>query len=269
MPRIPISVAFPGSWESGLLGSSRDVDAKLDPKLESLMINERTMKCSMKTTAQEEVPLFPPPADLDALRKRLPVFKPHNLGELIEEARGDTTETDLDMAVLQAMRRRNAAQVEELARSLGIDPTSPDGRRAVYLLGVRYFGVGQISVRPRRRNRNPATWTVEQDASLVREVVSLTSKGSSERKAVRSLAGDRAKRALFPYREKRSVSKANELDRRANALRRRLHTLKSRPNGLAEALGANLAGLSELEWILRASELRKLPVPPLVKNQGG
>ena len=159
-------------------------------------------------------------------RKKLPVFEPHDLRSLISEAK---VKSD-DLAVLRALRRRNELQMKVLLKRLGLDPTLPDAwQRGFFFLSHYHHGVGFIAWYPRRTNRNAATWQLDHDIALLREVAILRSEGLSERHAIKRIAVDRKKRHLFPYREQkyRPSAKGTEQRRREDALRARLHKLKS------------------------------------------
>jgi hypothetical protein len=191
--------------------------------------------------------LFPKNGKVRSARRKLPIFDPHDLRSLISEAKKNN-EADVDTAVLLAFRRRNDAQMKDLLRRLGVDPSSPDAwERGFFHLAVLHHGVGHLAWYPRRTNRNSATWTPSHDLSLLREVFVLRRQGLGERAAVRKLASDSKKRRQFPYRRKGYFSTADETKNREAALWVRLQKLKAsarRTSILELALGASQEGLS-------------------------
>jgi hypothetical protein len=185
-----------------------------------------------KRKSQSKI-LFPPDdQQRKAKRRRLPVFEAHDLRTLIKEA--EASPNDGANAFLFAFRRRNEAQMNELLRRLGVDPLQPDaGMKGFLLLAHYHHGVGRLAWNPRRTNRNAATWAVEHDFILIREVAILNARGLSDRAAIAELAADRKKRQLFPYREqaRRHFPKGNELKRRQDALWSRLQKLRKSARG--------------------------------------
>ena len=125
--------------------------------------------------------------------------------------------------------------------------------REAFFLAHYHHGVGFIAWHPRRTNRNAATWEVDHDVALLHEVVVLRSKGLSERLAIKRIAADRKKRHLFPYREQkyRPSAKGTEQRRREDALRARLHKLKSSKSVLDLISGDPREALSVYEQALR------------------
>jgi hypothetical protein len=192
------------------------------------------------------VVLFPPEKDLRASRKRLPIYKPHNLRAILKEAK--KAGGDEDRAFVEVFRKRNREQAEGLLRMLGIDPSTPGAwERGFFKIAFLHHGVGHLAYVQPRTNANSATWTLAADFRLLGEVSTLCAKGLSERAAVRKLAADPKKRTLFPYRPQlnRHYSDRKELAKREDALWARLQSLKARcsldralpspePNGVFE-----------------------------------
>ena len=151
---------------------------------------------------RSKISLFPKDHEVKSARRKLPIFDPHDLRSLITEAK-TSDETDFDSAFLLAFRRRNSAQMKDLLRRLGVDPSRADAwERGFFHLAFLHHGVGHLAWYPRRTNRNSASWTPTHDLALLREVTLLRQKGLSERAAVKKLASDRKKSQQFPHRKK-------------------------------------------------------------------
>jgi hypothetical protein len=136
------------------------------------------------------IPLLPKDQEVTNARRKLPVFDPHDLRSLISEAKKND-EADVDAAFLFAFRRRNDAQMKDLLRRLGVDPSKPDAwERGFFHLAVLHHGVGHLAWYPHRTNRNAARWAPTHDLALLREVIVLRQKGLSEHRAVKKLAAD-------------------------------------------------------------------------------
>ncbi len=146
---------------------------------------------------------------------------------------------------------------------LGIDPSRPDAWKVGFLLLAFYHhGAGQLAWFRRRTNANSATWKPEHDLT---EVIALKSRGFSESGAVRELAKNPGKRALFPYRPRGYSSKGGVKQREA-ALWKRWQKLKAQSRDgtrLAEILGARTQALSPVEQLLYALDTPQLVLPKL------
>jgi hypothetical protein len=206
--------------------------------------------------------------EIKARRKKLPVFAAHDLRSLIGEAKA-SQRAGGDLTLLTVFRRHNEAQLNELLRHLGIDPSQPDAwLRGFFFLAHYYQGVGRMAWYPRRANRNAATWTLTADLALLAEVTMLTNQGLSERGAIKKLAADRGKRQLFPYRRQtlRHSAKGTEQQQREANLRSRLQKLKTgaRERGL---FGLNIEGQSE-EPDFYERVLQHLDLAPLTTRAG-
>jgi hypothetical protein len=188
---------------------------------------------------------------------------------LISEAKGND-KTDVDTAFFFAFRRRNDAQMNELLRRLGVDPSRPDAwERGFFHLAFLHHGVGHLTWNPRRTNRNSATWTPTHDLALLREVFVLRQKGLSERAAVGKLASDRKNRQQFPYRRKGYFSTADEPQKREAALWARLQKIKASTRGtsiLDLLVGVSQDGLSSIERRLYELDMASL-LPKNGENQ--
>ena len=133
---------------------------------------------------RSKISLFPKDHEVKSARRKLPVFDPHDLRSLISEAKKND-KADVDSAVLFAFRHRNDAQMKELLKRLGVDPSRPDAwERGFFHLAFLHHGVGHLAWYPRRTNRRAATWTPTHDLALLREVFLLRQGGLSERAAV-------------------------------------------------------------------------------------
>jgi hypothetical protein len=199
---------------------------------------------------RSKISLFPKDHEVKSARRKLPVFDAHDLRLLISEAKTHD-KADLDTAFLLAFRRRNDAQLKDLLKRLGVDPSRSDAwERGFFHLALLHHGVGHLAWYPRRTNRNSATWTSTHDLALLREVTLLGQKGLSERAAVKKLASDRKNRQQFPYRKKGYFSTADELKKREAALWARLQKLKASARGTSIVdllVGVSQDDLSSIE----------------------
>jgi len=174
----------------------------------------------MARKRKKQILLLPPDREVEAGRKKLPVFETHDLRSVLAEAKASQHVDGDDVAFLSALRRRNEVQMQKLLRALGVDPSRPDAwARGFFLLAHYHHGLGQLAWYP-RRNRNAAKWTPAQDLELLREVIMLTRDGLSQRRAIAKIAADPKKMRLFPYREHKSrySPKGTERGRREAAL---------------------------------------------------
>ena len=200
---------------------------------------------------RSKILLFPKENEVRSARRKLPVFKPHDLRSLVSEAKTNGN-TDIDTAFLLTFRRRNDAQMQDLLRRLGVNPARSDAwQRGFFHLANLHHGVGHLAWYPHRTNRNSATWTSSHDLALLREVFLLRQQGLSERAAVKKLATDPKKRQLFPYRmHGHRYSTGEDPQKREAALWARLQKLKAQSRGtsiLDLLLGVSQDGLSSIE----------------------
>jgi hypothetical protein len=211
----------------------------------------------MSRKRKKQVLLLPPNREIEARRKKLPIFEAHDLRSLLAEAKARQLVDGDDAAVLAALRRRNEVQMQKLLRALGVDPSRPDAwARGFFLLAHYHHGVGHLAWYPRRTNRNAAKWTPAQDLELLREVIMLTRDGLSKRRAIAKIAADPKKMRLLPYREQKSryFPKGAERERREAALWARFQKLiaSTRGRSLFDLFGsAPRDGLSFWERMLR------------------
>ena len=211
----------------------------------------------MARKRKKQILLLPPDREVEARRKKLPIFEAHDLRSLLAEAKASQHVDGDDVAVLAALRRRNEVQMQKLLRALGVDPSRPDAwARGFFLLAHYHHGVGQLAWYPRRTNRNAAKWTRAQDLELLREVIMLTRDGLSQRRAIAKIAADPRKMRLFPYREQKSrySPKGTQRGRREAALWAHFQKLiaSTRGRSLFDLFGgAPRDGLSFWERTLR------------------
>jgi hypothetical protein len=159
----------------------------------------------MARKRKKQILLLPPDREIGGRRKKLPVFKPHDLRSLLAEAKASENVDGDDIAVVVAFRRQNAIQMQRLLLCLGVDPSQPNAwEKGFFLLAHYHHGVGQLAWYPRRTNKNAAKWAQAQDLELLREVITLTQDGLSQRRAIAKIAADPEKMRLFPYREQKS-----------------------------------------------------------------
>jgi len=225
-----------------------------------------------KRNKQSKILLVPTDEEIRAERKKLPIFKAHDLRLLLREARANKN-VGVDIGVLAAFRRHNEIQMKKLLGHLGIDPSQPDAAsRGFFLLAHYHHGLGCLAWYRRRTNRNAATWTSTNDFALLREVVMLTKEGLSERAAIKRPAADRKKRPLFPYRRQaqRHFPKQTEQQQREAALWARLRKLIASARGtslVSLIVGVRDDGLGFYERTLRDLDTSNSLPLELVKNQ--
>ena len=173
----------------------------------------------MARKRKKQILLLPPDREVEARRKKLPVFEAHDLRSLLAEAKASQHVDADDAAVLAALRRRHEVQMQKLLRALGVDPSRPDAwKRGFFLLAHCHHGVGHLAWYPRRTNRNATKWTRAQDLELLRQVIMLTRDGLSQRRAIVKIAADPKKMRLFPYHEKSRYFQGTQRGRREAAL---------------------------------------------------
>src|SRR5262245_41078455 len=113
----------------------------------------------MARKQKKQVLLLPPDREVEARRKKLPIFEPHDLRSLLAEAKASQHVDGDDAAVLAALRRRNEVQMQKLLRALGVDPSRSDAwARGFFLLAHFHHWVGHLAWYPQRINRNAAKW---------------------------------------------------------------------------------------------------------------
>jgi hypothetical protein len=210
----------------------------------------------MARKRKKQILLLPPDREVEARRKKLPIFEAHDLRSLLAEAKASQHVDGDDAAVLAALRRRNEMQMQKLLRALGVDPSRPDTwKRGFFLLAYYHHGVGHLAWYPQRTNKNAAKWTRAQDLELLRQVIMLTQAGLSQRRAIAKIAADPRKMRLFPYREKpRYFPKGTQRGRREAALWAHFQKLiaSTRGRSLFDLFGgAPRDGLSFWERTLR------------------
>lgn len=200
--------------------------------------------------------LIPDPEALEKWRRKLPHFRPHDLTVLLSETRSQgLSGKKLDEAVVLRMRQINDAQLKQLVSALGVESVHSDfWQRAFFLLAHLHHGVGHLSVRPKKTNRNAAVWTLDHDQLLIREMLILKSQGLSDRKAIEKLASDSRKGKLFPHRAQMDTKLLRDTKKQHKAaLRHRWQTIKAASS--IESLGRQLGyspGESDLERTLLA-----------------
>ena len=223
-----------------------------------------------KARKKRKILLSPKDHEVQKVRRKLPVFDPHDLRSLITEAKTNDN-ADIDTAFLLAFRRRNEIQMKALLRGLGVDPLRSDAwERGFFCLALLHHGVGHLAWYPRRTNRNSATWTPSHDYALLQEIFVLRQGGLSERAAVKKLAADPKKRELFPYRRQGSRFSIDEdPQKRGAALWARLQKLKASTRGksiLDLLLGVSQGDLSSIERRLYELDMSSL-LPKSGENQ--
>jgi hypothetical protein len=91
--------------------------------------------------------LHPDPRRFNAERKKLPIFKRHDLQSIFNVAQPDGGQLSPNEPVLE-LRRRNQKQMVDLLRWLGIDPSQPDAwEKGFFLLAHYHHGVGHLTWR--------------------------------------------------------------------------------------------------------------------------
>jgi hypothetical protein len=198
----------------------------------------------MPLTSRSRI-VFPDSEKLKARRKSLPKFKPLELDGLAKHPRADDDPEDDIARRARILRRETNHQMLELLRRLGIDATQPDAwRKGFFWLAWYHHGVGHFAYDRPKTRRNAAKWTVSDDLKLLSETMKLKAIGLSELAAMKKIASDPALKNSLPYRAQRNKavedSPKTERRKRAEALRRRLHELKSKAS--AESLLNQLLG---------------------------
>ena len=157
-------------------------------------------------------------------------------------------------------------QLEQLLRSMGIDPADPDAWRiGFFLLACLHYDVGK----PPRTNSNAEKWSRDHDLALLREMVQARSRqeqaGSrrfNREQAIKELVHDRSKHHLFPYK------KLSSNKQRQDALRARLNTIRKRTKVGDAAFTTVFGSLPQniIEEALRVFDLA-LVEASIVKNK--
>jgi hypothetical protein len=130
-------------------------------------------------------------------------------------------------------------EIEDMLRELGEDPAAPDWESAFIGLTHLYRRLSDKNEDLERaffelpHRYSPAVkgrgkWDEDSQFLLIREVALLRRRGLSEREALRKIAGDPRKMALFPYAEQRGRYDLKEKARAraAEALRQQLQHIK-------------------------------------------
>jgi len=114
-------------------------------------------------------------------------------------------------------------QLEQLLRSLGLDPASPVAwRDGFLLLACLHYDVGK----PRRTNKNAQKFSADDDFALPYEMSRLTKQGMSPEEAINALASDPSKADLLKLKSMSSQAQ------RVETLRKRLSAIKKKNVGL-------------------------------------
>jgi hypothetical protein len=142
-------------------------------------------------------------ASRKAQRYTLPWFEPYDLHEFRTEAGRIAEVASIDAlnahyVVLHALEK---AQVEQVLKSLGCDPSTPDWRSAFFKLARHFCNVGQVQ----RARRDTRKWTAEKENILLREVLRLKGKGLSERQAIKMIAENPLFDDVLPHTEQIEV----------------------------------------------------------------
>ncbi|MDO8397976.1 MAG: hypothetical protein Q7T45_09150 [Bradyrhizobium sp.] len=167
-----------------------------------------------KGLAKDSFQLIPSIGWREAQAARLTQFEPHNLDDIVQDARAINADTVLNL------RRKNDQQIEQLLREMHVDPEQPDvWRKAFFLLATIHHGVGGISTTPKRqKNKNAAKWTAEQHLIFYQMMQVLLQEGLSERDAVKRIANDKARWERFPNQgQNRPSSTSDDASKRQAA----------------------------------------------------
>lgn len=134
-------------------------------------------------------------------------------------------------------------ELEELLRSLGLDPARPTAwRDGFLLLACLHYDVGK----PRHTNKNAEKLCSDDNMILLREMIQLTSRGLTREQAIEKLASDQSKAHLFRFK---STSSATQ---RAEVLRKRLRAIKKKRVGWKNVWGSPSISTVEEALINRA-----------------
>ena len=125
----------------------------------------------MSLTSRRRV-VVPDPKELRERRNRLPKFKPLELDELAKRSRADDDLGDDFGRLVRILQRETDRQMFELLRRFGIDVAQPDAwRKGFFRLACYHHGVGRFGYYRPKKHRNAATWTTDQDLTLLRRAI--------------------------------------------------------------------------------------------------
>jgi hypothetical protein len=113
-------------------------------------------------------------------------------------------------------------ELDQLLRSMSLDPASPDAwRDAVLLLGALFCGIGK----PRRTNKSAGKLSAAVDLVLLHEMIRLRDQGLSQEQAISRLAGDQSKARLLKLKAMSTTAQ------RVEALSKRVSAIKKSTSG--------------------------------------
>ncbi len=160
-----------------------------------------TVRKSAKPRAKKSTPSFPATNQLEQVISRLQTLVSTGEAEKVDE------------------------QLEQLLRSLGLDPASPAAwRDGFLLLAALYCGVGK----PRRTNRNAEKLSANDDFVLLCEMSRLMKQGITQEQALHRLAADRSiAQALRLNPESSNVQHFETLKKRLGAMKKKFVGLES------------------------------------------
>src|ERR1700676_5054972 len=144
--------------------------------------------------------IIPTTKQLNAGRSKLPIYGPLDLRDLVNKAKARGGE-DVDAAFTLEYKKAIKDRASALLKLLVVDHSHPEAWYIGFVLLATYFrGLAQLRWKPKPTNRNAARWMPDHDLNLIREVTILKAKGLSERKAISTIAADKTKGKLLPYR---------------------------------------------------------------------
>lgn len=213
--------------------------------------------------------LLPDEAVIAAQRQTLPTFSPHDTWQLLEEARAlaEAEQLMLDEAVKRTHRSLKAKQVEELTRTMRLEPESPTFWRDAFMrLAEIHHNVGRL-VHPWTPNRRSAKSPLNMllNKILFVQKVDALSKSRSQREVFKLLAKMKLIDGVWQVAKSRN---SKDERARADALRQAYHRAKrdiasfrkfapkptQAPSGTQARPQVGLLALSAFEMMLYAIE---------------
>jgi hypothetical protein len=154
--------------------------------------------------------LLPSAEELERRRRKLPRFQPHDLVQLMSGSGQISSE------LILKLRTRNDEQVRAVAAALPVHTSDPRyWEKAFFWLAHYCLGLGCMRLRAPKPRSNSSTWTTSLELFLIQEVIALTEKGISERKAIELILADHNKRLRFPYRPQRDTQLEGGYDKKS------------------------------------------------------
>ena len=193
---------------------------------------------------------FPPKDYLKKQAERLTKFSTLKLEDPTDEKLGPKSR--IAASVVEEIRRRSEAQLEQLIQELGVDGQHPEKwRRAFYHLAAVHQGVGVISwIQPRGSNRRAAKWKDDHDINLHLFMLKEMKSGLPPSQALRKIASDPEKWAKLAPRKENSRSEKSDSELRYQSIRKRWSLVQK--TSLLEKVLQRAIGISADQQLLVA-----------------